>query len=317
MRRLHPPDWTTSTPVFPNILSAVIPSVTLVNLTTMDRDIQNAHSRQAGVEIEQQLGERATIAGGYQAPRGLGLIASINQNVPACIATGTNNGCRPNPRFANNNQYSSVGRSMHHAVHVALTQRPARWGHYRVSYTWSKSMNDIGEFFFSAPIDPSDLSKDWGRSDDDQRHRLVVNGDLQSSPAPATTAWGRLTHGFQLSGVMQAYSALPFNITSGATTIQGTPGRPIVNGVFIKRNAGVGSAFFNVNARLSRRFRIAGRVELEASAEAFNVTNHRNVVTRNTSFGPGAYPTNPLLTFGQINAVGEPRSFQLGARLKF
>jgi hypothetical protein len=304
-------------PVFPNILSAVIPSVTLVNLTTMDRDIENAHSRQAGVEIEQQLGDRATIAVGYQSLRGHGLIASINQNVPACIATGTNNGCRPNPRFANNNQYSSVGRSMHHAVHLALTQRPARWGHYRVSYTWSKSMNDIGEFFFSAPIDPFDLSKDWGRSDDDQRHRLVVNGALQSSPAPAATAWGRLTHGFQLSGMMQAYSALPFNVTSGATTIQGTPGRPIVNGVFINRNAGVGSAFFNVNARLSRRFRIAARVELEASGEAFNVTNHRNVVTRNTSFGPGAYPANPSATFGQVTAVGEPRSFQLGARLKF
>ena len=37
-------------------------------------------------------------------------------------------------------------------------------------------MNNVGEAFFSSPIDPFDLSKDWGRSDDDQRHRLVVNG---------------------------------------------------------------------------------------------------------------------------------------------
>ena len=34
---------------------------------------------------------------------------------------------------------------------------------------------------------------------------------------------GDLTHGFQVSGMLQAYSALPFNITSGVTTIQGTP----------------------------------------------------------------------------------------------
>jgi hypothetical protein len=304
-------------PAFPGILSDVIPSITLVNLTTMDRDIENAHSRQAGVEIEQQLGERATIAVGYQYLRGLDLIASINQNVPSCIPTGTNNGCRPFPLFANNNQYSSAGASTYHGVHLSLAQRPARWGHYRVSYTWSKSMNDVGEFFFSAPIDPFDLSKDWGRSDDDQRHRLVINGSLQSSPKPVASAWARLTHGFQLSGMMQAYSALPFNITSGATTMQGTPGRPVVNGAFIDRNAGVGSAFFNVSARLSRRFRIAGRVELEALGEAFNATNHRNVVSRNTSFGPGTYPTNPSPTFGQITAVGEPRSFQFGARLKF
>ena len=40
---------------------------------------------------------------------------------------------------------------------------------------YSKSMDNVGENFFSSPIDPFDLSKDWGRSDDDQRHRLVLN----------------------------------------------------------------------------------------------------------------------------------------------
>ena len=58
-------------PVFPNILSGVVPSVTLVNLTTMDRNLQNAYSRQASVEVEQQIGERATVSVGYQYLRGL------------------------------------------------------------------------------------------------------------------------------------------------------------------------------------------------------------------------------------------------------
>src|SRR5919107_3397910 len=113
-------------------------------------------------------------------------------------------------------------------------------------------MNDLGEFFFSAPIDPTDLSKDWGRSDDDQRQRFVINGAVHSSMAPNSSVWGMLTHGFELSGMMEAYSALPFNITSGVTTIQGTPGRPLVNGAFIPRNAGVGDDFFSLSARISR-----------------------------------------------------------------
>lgn len=303
-------------PVFPAILTGVVPSVTRPNLTTMDRELQNAHSRQGAVEIEQQLGTRSTVSVGYQYVRGLDLIASVNQNVPACVATGTNNGCRPNPAYANNNQYSAVGQSSSHGLHVSFTQRPAPWGHYRVSYTLSKSMNDVGEFFFSAPIDPLDISKDWGRSDGDQRHRLVVHASVQSSSAPAAGVWERLTHGFQLSGMLQAYSALPFNITSGVTTVQGTPGRPIVNGAYIARNAGAGSDFFNVSARLARVFRI-GPVEVEALAEAFNLSNRRNVVTRNGSFGSGAYPTNPSPAFGQVTAVGEPRSLQLGARVRF
>ena len=32
------------------------------------------------------------------------LIMSINQNVPTCVASGNNNGCRPNPDYANNSQ---------------------------------------------------------------------------------------------------------------------------------------------------------------------------------------------------------------------
>ena len=177
-------------------------------------------------------------------------------------------------------------------------------------------MNNVGEFFFSSPIDPFDISKDWGRSDDDQRHRLVVSGALQTT-RPVPTRWEHLTHGFQVSAMLQAYSALPFNITSGVTTIQGTAGRPIVDGAFIPRNAGEGSDLLNLNVRLSRTFHLTDRVQLEGFAEAFNLTNHVNALTRNGNFGPGAYPSSPLPTFGQITAVGEPRSLQLGARVRF
>ena len=304
-------------PVFPNILTEAVATTTLPNLTTMDRDLQNANSRQASVEIEHQVGQQTTIALGYEYLRGNDLLMSVNQNVPSCVASGNNNGCRPNPSFANNSQYSSVGESEYDGVHVSLTQRTQGWGHYRVSYTLSKAMNNAGEFFFSSPIDPTDLSKDWGRSDNDQRHRLVVNGSLSTSTAPAESVWEHLTHGFQIGGMMQFYSAPPFNITSGVTTIQGTAGRPIVDGEFIPRNSGEGTAYFSLGARISRVFRITERVQFEALVEGFNLTDRANVITRNTNFGPGAYPTNPSPSFNQITAVGEPRSFQFGARVRF
>jgi hypothetical protein len=315
-------------PVFPQILAAAVPALTLPNLTTMDRGLQSAYSRQASVEVEQRLGAQATATVGYQYLRGVNLLMAINQNVPTCVAAGTNNGCRPDSTYANNSQYSSAGASNYYGLHVAFVQRPARWGHYRVSYTLSKSMNNVGEFFFSSPIDPADLDKDWGRSDDDQRHRLVVSGTVQSPTGPATTWWEHLTHGFHVSGMAQSYSALPLNVTSGVTTIQGTPGRPLVNGAspasvdvrtvtFIPRNAGVGSDYFVLNARVSRAVRLTGRVELEAVAEGFNLTNRQNVVTRNGNFGGGAYPDVPSPAFGQVTAVGEPRSLQFGLRLRF
>jgi hypothetical protein len=160
-------------PVFPNILPAAIPLVTLANLTTMDRNLQNAYSTQISGEIERQLGGYTTISAGYQYVDGSRLLMSVNQNVPTCVASGNNNGCRPISTYANNSQYSAVGDTTYHGVHVSISQRARGWGQYRVSYTLSKAMNNVGEFFFSSPIDPTDLTKDWGRADNDQRHRLV------------------------------------------------------------------------------------------------------------------------------------------------
>jgi hypothetical protein len=146
---------------------------------------------------------------------------------------------------------------------------------------------------------------------------VVFNGALQSSTAPATDAWQRLSHGFQLSGFLQYYSAFPLNLTTGATTVQGTTGRPLVNGDFIDRNAGEGSDFFSVNLRLSRTFALTERVRMEALAEAFNALNHRNNLTKNGVFGTGAYPGTPSATFGQVTAVNDPRSLQLALRIRF
>jgi hypothetical protein len=134
---------------------------------------------------------------------------------------------------------------------------------------------------------------------------------------PARTAWEKVSHGFQLSSVLQSYSALPFNITSGVTTVQGTAGRPIVNGEFIERNLGVGGDFFSVSLWLSRTFAIGRNLRLEGQLEAFNLTNRVNNLTLNTNFGAGAYPANPAPNYGQVTAVGDPRSLQFGVRLRF
>ena len=136
---------------------------------------------------------------------------------------------------------------------------------------------------------------------------------------PATTAWEHLTHGFQLSGVLQYYSALPFNITSGVTTVQGTAGRPIVDGAFIPRNAGVGARFLQPQpAAQPRRSDSAQRVRRGSARRGVQPDESRERRARiNGNFGSGAYPTNPSPKFGQITAVGDPRTLQFGVRCQF
>jgi hypothetical protein len=117
--------------------------------------------------------------------------------------------------------------------------------------------------------------------------------------------------------MFQYYSALPFNITTGTNTIQGTAARPTVNGAFISRNAGEGFDFVNLSARLSRTFRVSEGVTVQGMVEAFNALNHFNGVTNNSVFGSGAYPTNPSPAFGQVTSVSDARTLQLAVRVRF
>ena len=270
--------------------------------------MQNAYSRQASVEVEQQIGERdAPSASATSTPRGRDLIISINQNVPSCVAAGTNNGCRPNPAYANNSQYSPRARvAAITACTLSLVQRPARWGQYRVSYTLSKAMDNVGEFFFSSPIDPFD-----------SRQGL---GPLRRRPAasPGGQRRGRRSHGFQLSGMVQAYSALPFNITSGVTTVQGTAGRPIVDGEFIPRNAGDRPRLLqrqpapepHVRARRSRAPRGAGR-RLQPHQPRERGDGERQLRRRRLS----GQSVADLRAGRRPSAIRGP--FQFGVRLRF
>jgi hypothetical protein len=316
-------------PVFPAILPDRLPSTTLVSLSTMDKDLQNAYSKQANVEVEHALGEGRILSVGYQYFRGEQLLMSINQNVPACVASGTNNGCRPVSMYANNSQYTGAGTSNYHGLHLSYLQRPSDWSSVRVTYTLSKSMNDLGEAFFSAPTDPANVMNDWGRSDNDQRHRLVVTASVNTPMGPAESTWEEIRNGFQASTMVQYYSSLPFNIVSGVNSLQGTPGRPLADGSpsaanfdvraveFIPRNAGKGSNFFSIGLRISRSFQLAGRSRIEGMFEAFNLTDHVNAITRNTTFGPGSYPASPVPSFNTVTAVGDPRTLQLGVRVSF
>jgi hypothetical protein len=319
----------TGAPAFPIILSSA-PTGVPVSFTTMDPDMRNAYSEQASIEVEQQLGSRAALDVSYQHVRGVHLLASINLNTPTCIsAIDPVNLCRPNSAFQNNKQYSPAGDSQYDGLSISYVQRPTKWENFRISYTFSKALDDVGEFFFSAPINNFNIHQDWGRSDDDQRHRLVFDATVHTSMAPPRTTWQRISHGFQLSGILSYYSASPFNIVSGVNTVQTTSARPCPGlagnasactgniDQMIGRNIGTGFDYFNLNTRLSRTFSVGDRFKIEAMAEFFNALNHPNFEIPNNSFGTGVYPAAPSPTFGSPTAVADPREAQLALRVSF
>jgi hypothetical protein len=285
----------------------------LTNITTIDPHVKDGYSQQASLEIEQQLNSKTTVSIGYQHLRGLNLLMSRNLNVPTCSAGF--NLCRPIPAYGNNQQYQSIGDSYFDGLTVSFVQRPVRWGNYRVSYTYSKAIDDLGAFFFSSPQNNFDVAADRGLSDNDQRNRLVFSGSVQTPSERGSSFWTHIRNGFQLSTIFTYYSPLPFNVQTGSDNNgdTNTNDRPAGLG----RNTGRGFDFSSLDVRLSRSFSLGEHIRLEGLVEAFNLLNRRNNQIPNNIFGNGPYPNSPAPGFGTPTAVGDPRQIQLGLRLKF
>lgn len=297
-------------PVFPNKLSS-FPTGVLFNLATIDNNIKTAYGVQANVEIEREVFRRLSISAGYLHLRGVHVIMQRNLNVPTLTATQdpVNLG-RPNPNFANITQYSGQGDSYYDGLTVSLEHRGTNWGSARVSYTLSKAIDNTGNAFFSSPQNNFNIRDDRGLSDNDQRHRLAISGQLRVPHSITNgSAWSRIAEGFQLSSIFTYASPYPFNILTGGQTLQTTNARPAGFG----RNTGKGFNSATLDLRLSRKFQIAEKTTMELMVEGFNVLNRTNLQFPNNTWGTG---TTPPAAFGRATAASDPRQMQIGLRLK-
>jgi hypothetical protein len=195
---------------------------------------------------------------------------------------------------------------------VSFNKRAASWANVRASYTLSKTTDDAGNFFFSTPQNNFNLRDDMGRSDNDQRHRLVVSGSFEVPEKGQAQRLRRALHSFQLGYIYTYASRLPFNVLLGSDRNFDTNNndRPIGVG----RNTGRGFDFASFDLRLSRRVRLTERVVVDVSAEGFNLFNRANFGVPNNTFGSG---TTPVAAFGRPTAAFDPRQFQFGLKLSF
>jgi hypothetical protein len=301
-------------PVFPDVL-AVQPATlpTKPNITRIDPNIPLSYTQQANFQIERELPLDAVLSVGYLNVRAKHVILSRNVNVPRFPASaGVPNLGRPDPNWGNISQFEGAGNSYYDGMVVSFNQRASRWATVRLSYTLSKTIDDAGNFFFSTVQDNFNIRDDRGLSDNDQRHRLVLSGTLEAPRERNSTGFGRVLDGFQFGYIFTYASRLPFNVLLGSD--RNFDGNNNDRPVGVGRNTGRGFDFASLDLRVSRRFRLTERVDLQLLAEGFNVLNRANFGVPNNTFGTRV---NPLPTFGQPTAAFDPRQFQFGMKVSF
>src|SRR5262249_14518711 len=187
--------------------------------------------------------------------------------------------CFAQPLILQNDVYSSAASAIYHGGIFEVKKRFGSHMTLMASYTYSKAISNATDFNSDfSPFDQTNLGTgERGLSDFDQRHKVVVASVMES---PSKSGF---FSGFQLAPIVRYNSGHPYNVLS-AGDINGdrhsTNDRPLGYG----HNAGEGADFFDVDARLTKSFRLGERNRLQLTAEAFNLFNRTNFGSINNSY---------------------------------
>ena len=240
-------------------------------------------------------------------------VAWYAQQGLACDSTSNQGKNSATPPYSVIQSDVNDGVGWYDALDVNLGHHARNGSALLASYTWSHTLDTVDPDTTSQnPNDPRLTSRPYelGNAIFDQRNRVVLSGVYAAR-------WG-ITAG----GIATLASGLPYNFVTGLTNsgdTGATTDRPVINGAVVRRNAGRGTAIYDLEPFVGKRIPLGSdHVSAELRAEAFNVLNHRNVVGFSGTYGNGLTPGpgfgQPLA--GVTNQL-YPREMQFSLRVSF
>lgn len=238
------------------------------------------------------------------------------------------------------------GNSHYDSLQVSM--RANAWKNLTFSgtYTYSHAFDVIDGQLFNSISYPYDPGYDYGTAGYDRRHIATFSYvyDLPFFRSSNSRAARALLGGWTISGVTLFQTGTPLTVNApsdnlglgGNTTNHADLVAPIsypktFNNWFspgsfgnpapltlgnASRNIVKGPGRDNWNLSLYKTFKFTERAGLQFRADSFNVWNHTQFTGVDTSLGDrNADPAKN--GFGKVNAIADPRTFQLGAKIFF
>ena len=206
---------------------------------------------------------------------------------------------------------AAINKSRYDALTFMFQRRLPRatlQAHYTLAGAYSyggSTGNRSGAGLAQTYNDPFNKSE-WGPNGPDERHRLVATGVFD------------VAYGIQLSPVVQAVSARPYNLTAGTDlNADGNNNDRYIDpatGQQVSLNSARGDNTFVFDMRSTKFFSLGGDKKVGIFAEFFNILNTDNF---GGSYGGNARATTFRQPTGFIPGIGNPRQVQLGARFIF
>ena len=211
----------------------------------------------------------------------------------------------------------SRGESEYQAVTLKVNRRFT--GRYQMGahYTWGKDRDTDSNERSATGVTISDtgnLDYDWGLSNRDVEHRLVVTGMIQ------------LPADFQISGILNYQSGRPYTLIDNGVDFAYCSSvgwncpdyRAVMNGVVVGRNTERNESIQTIDLRVGKFFRFGDGMRLDAFVEAFNLLDQHsfNVGFNQRNLRNGNVPDD----FGvpsSLSSLTRPRQLQIGVRFSF
>jgi hypothetical protein len=206
------------------------------SLRQVDQNIDTAQTQFYSLALERRVARNTIVALEYSGAHGVHLYDIHPQNALGAgnVYLGDaydptlGNYSRPNNYYSDINTRGSGGTSRYNALNIRFqTQNLHGTGLSIVAnYTWAHSMDDLSSTFSSITsgnigyLNPLNPKLDWGSSDFDVRHRLVVSPIWQTPWFKNGKGLKRqLLGGYTFTGVFAARTGVPFSIFDSTASL--------------------------------------------------------------------------------------------------
>ena len=312
--------------LYPNVAAVLDGSVPQLG-TVIPDDFVQAFAQNTSVGIAWQIGDATTLNVDYIHSYGDRQTGSTDRNLPVSGAISASNP-RPEPHFTQVVMLENYTRSWYNALESELRMGLRGGGQLHVSYTFSRTWLD-GVDFFITQRGTQRTPQEQGYGPGDQRHNLTAAAIL---PLPFEMQFG---------AILKLISGSPMQVQAG-TDLDGdrsdTGDRPGGLPITVGRNdkdaalllinefrAGLTpnplppvdpalldlDSYRTLDLRFSKSFRAGRRLRIDLLAEAFNVTNHVNIVPTSVIHNMNS------TAFLERRTARDARQIQWGARVGF
>jgi hypothetical protein len=308
----------------------------------IDRNLRTSYAQEFSANVQQDIGF-GVVQIGYVGNRLRDIVAG--QAVTALNPNRINpfTGVRPNPALGDVMLIGNYPESNYDALQVGFKRALAMGLALNANYTYAVQKDDaIG--FLKDYQDPDHPENDYSYGDTDLRHNFSMDFVYNVPTTVMHFLPGRMAEGWQVSGIVQARSGLPVNVTVTGGLFGGSLRPDLVPGVSTKpanyslpdhqynpdafvapppgqygdtpRNYLRAPGFAQFDVSFAKMTRLAGARGLQIRVDVFNLFNRTNFAAPFSGLqrDPLSNSLNSTGSFGQsLQTVGDELGGLIGA----